>query len=144
MAKIDAGGLEALDALKRQFGGSNLLNAVRNSYAFHYPRTDEAEAAFDAACNNPDVDDCWTLHFSHHGFNSSFFLSDLIFIHGNSSGKVQGATLDAAQQKRCREARPRQSNLIEFAKAFFAAAWLRHFGTERHPRQGCSDGGGRA
>lgn len=129
LAKIDAGGLEALEALKRQFGGSNLLNAVRNSYAFHYPRTDEAEAAFDAACNNPDVDDCWNLYFSHHGFNSSFFLSDLIFIHG-ISGKVQGATLDAAQRKLMQEASAASSNLIEFAKAFFAAAWLQHFGTE--------------
>jgi hypothetical protein len=129
LAKIDADGLDALGALKRQFGGSNLLNAVRNNYAFHYPRTDEAEAAFDAACNNPDLDDCWNLYFSHHGFNSSFFLSDLIFIHG-ISGKVAGATLETAQQELMREASGASSNLIEFAKAFFAAAWLRRFGTE--------------
>jgi hypothetical protein len=129
LAKIDADGLRALDVLKRQFGGSNLLNAVRNSYAFHYPRTDEAEAAFDAAYSNSDLNECWNLYFSQHGFNSSFFLSDLIFIHG-ISGKVPGATLEVAQRKLMREALAASSNLIEFAKAFFAAAWLRHFGAE--------------
>jgi hypothetical protein len=49
LGRLDAAGQEALDALKRQFGGSNLLNAVRNNYAFHYPPPDEVEAAFEAA-----------------------------------------------------------------------------------------------
>ena len=46
------------------------------------------------------------------------------------SGKVPGATLESAQQELMREASGASSNLIEFAKAFFAAAWVRHFGAE--------------
>lgn len=45
LGRLDLAGQQAFNALKHQFGGSNLLNAVRNNYAFHYPRSDEVGAA---------------------------------------------------------------------------------------------------
>jgi len=126
---LDSAGQQAFDALKRQFGGSNLLNAVRNNYAFHYPQSDEAEAAFEAAFNDRELDGYWNLYFSQHGFNSLFFLSDLIFIHGIGK-KANGADIEEAQRKLMGEMSTAASNLIEFAKAFVAAAWLKHFGAE--------------
>jgi hypothetical protein len=82
VGRLDPAGQQAFAELKRQFGGSNLLNAVRNNYAFHYPRSDEAEDAFEAAFSDKGLDGCWNFYFSQHGFNSLFFLSDLIFVHG--------------------------------------------------------------
>jgi hypothetical protein len=129
LGTMDSAGQLAFDALKRQFGGSNLLNAVRNNYAFHYPRSDEAEAAFEGAFNDHELDGCWNLYFTQHGFNSLFFLSDLIFAHGIGR-KANRADLEEAQNKLMREMSTAASNLIEFAKAFVAAAWLKHFGAE--------------
>jgi hypothetical protein len=79
---LDLAGQQAFAAFKRQFGGSNLLNAIRNNYAFHYPRSDEADAAFEATFNDREFDDYWNLYLSEHGFNSLFLLSDLIFVRG--------------------------------------------------------------
>ena len=129
LGRLDFAGQQAFDALKRQFGGSNLLNAVRNNYAFHYPRSDEAEEAFEAAFNDRELDDYWNLYFSQHGFNSLFFLSDLIFVHGIGK-KANGTDLEEAQRKLMGEMSAAASNLIEFAKAFMAAAWMKHFGAE--------------
>ena len=38
LVRLDPAGRTAFDELKRQFGGSNLLDGVRNNYAFHYPK----------------------------------------------------------------------------------------------------------
>lgn len=81
-SRIDSGGQQALSNLRRQFGSSNLLSKVRNNISFHYPKIDDVEAAFEAACNDFDLDDHWNLYFSQYGFNSFYFLSDLIIIHG--------------------------------------------------------------
>jgi hypothetical protein len=126
---LDRDGQQAFDAIKRQFGGSNLLNAVRNNYAFHYPRSDEAEEAFEAAFDDRELDGYWNLYFSQHGFNSLFFLSDLIFVHGIGK-KAGGTDLEETQRKLMGEVSAASANLIEFAKAFVAAAWLKHFGEE--------------
>lgn len=131
--KLDGDGQQALDALKRQFGGSNILNTVRNNFAFHYPRSEDAEAAFDAACNDQGLDDFWNLYFSHHDFNSLFFLSDLIYVHGISQ-QARGADLEDAQRRLMAEVATASMNLIEFAKAYVAAAWLKHIGPEMAAR----------
>ena len=129
LGRLDPAGQQAFAALKRQFGGSNLLNAIRNNYAFHYPRSDEAEEAFEAAFKDREFDSYWNLYFSQHGFNSLFFLSELIFISGIGK-KASGADLEETQRKLMAEVSTASANLIEFAKAFVAAAWLKHFGTE--------------
>ena len=129
LGSLDPAGQQAFDALKQQFGRSNLLNAVRNNYAFHYPSNDEAEAAFEAAFSDGELDDYWNLYFSRHGFNSLFFLSDLIFVHGIGK-KVGGIDLEQTQSTLMSEVSAASANLIEFARAFVAAAWVKHFGAE--------------
>jgi hypothetical protein len=129
LAMLDAPGQEALNTLKRQFGGSNLLNTVRNNFAFHHPRNDDVEAAFEAASADRELDDHWSLYFSDHGFNSLFFLSDLIYAHGIGL-QARGGDLEEAHRKLMDEMSTASINIIEFAKAFFAAAWRKNFGAE--------------
>jgi hypothetical protein len=72
MGRLDRDGLQALEELKRHFGKSALLLAIRNNFGFHYPETADAEAAFLAAADDPGFDDMWKVYFSQHGFNSLF------------------------------------------------------------------------
>src|SRR5262249_17769015 len=46
MRRLDRHGLQAIEELKRHFGASALLSAIRNNFGFHYPETADAEAAF--------------------------------------------------------------------------------------------------
>jgi hypothetical protein len=55
------------------------------------------------------------LVFLHHGFNSLFFLSDLIFVHGIAK-KAHEADLEVAQRKLMGEVSGAASNLIEFER----------------------------
>jgi hypothetical protein len=129
LTRLDGQGQEALKQLKQQFGKSNILNKIRKHYAFHHPYNKDVEEAFVAAYDDCELDTYWNLYFSHHGFNSLFFISDLIFVHGiaRHAGEVN---LVEAQQKISKEASSASINLVEFAKAFFAAAWIKHFGQE--------------
>jgi hypothetical protein len=128
-ALLDPEGLDALEKLKSQFGASNVLNRIRNNYAFHFPKIEDVEAAFDAACNDASLDDHWNLYFSHYGFNSFYFLSDLIIIHGIREG-VGSDDLAQAQERLMHEVVTAVHHIFEFSKAFTAAAWRRHFGEE--------------
>jgi hypothetical protein len=125
---LDAEGTQALGELKRLFGDSNLLSTVRNNFAYHYPTTSDAEAAFEAACVDPAFDDFWKLYISHHGYNSLFYFSELIFLHG-IAGKAGTIDLAKTQEKLMGELSTALTNVVLFAKAFFAAVWVRNFGT---------------
>ena len=124
---LDRGGLQALEELKRHFGKSALLPAVRNNYGFHYPETADAEAAFQAAAEDPAFDDMWKVYFSQHGFNSLFLFSDAIFAHGIAA-QIGATDLVSLQQKLMDELREASMNVVQFAQAFFAVAWIKHFG----------------
>jgi hypothetical protein len=54
-------------------------------------------------------------------------ISSLFKVSPKSQGKPD---LEAAQKKLVGEVSRASSNLVEFARAFAAAAWLRHFGEE--------------
>jgi hypothetical protein len=126
---LDADGQQALANLKRQFGASNLLNKIRNDFAFHYPKEAEVEEAFKTAFEDSDLDDHWNIYLSEHGFNSFFFLSDLIMIHGIRKGTGSSNLIDA-QKKVLKEAVSAVHNVFEFSKAFTAAVWIKNFGAE--------------
>jgi hypothetical protein len=127
LTRLDPAGKQAFTDLKQQFGKSNLLNTIRKAYAFHHPHSDDVEEAFQAACNDSDLDSYWNLYFSHHGFNSLFFLSEIVVSHG--IGKKAGEIdLEEAHRKLLGEVSRAAINLVEFAKAFTAAAWIKHFG----------------
>lgn len=129
LSRFDPPGQAAFSSLKQQFGGSNLLNKVRKNYAFHYPRSDDVDHAFKVICDNPDFDGLLNLYFSHHGFNSLYLLSDLVFVQGIAE-QVGEPDLAATYKKLLGELSKASINLIEFTKAFTAAAWLKHFGQE--------------
>src|ERR1700677_348017 len=73
---------QGLEYLKKLWGKSALLAAIRNKYGFHFPKVDETEAAFQAAIADADFDDMWKVFFSHHGFNSMFLFCDVISAKG--------------------------------------------------------------
>jgi hypothetical protein len=124
---IDADGQAALKELKQLFGQSPLLSKIRNNFGFHYPDTDATEAAFQAAVADPGFDDMWRLYFSHHGFNSLFVMSDIVFAHGIAA-EAGVADLPALQEQLMAELRKASTNVVQFAQAFFIAVWRRHFG----------------
>lgn len=126
---LDAGGQNALTTLKRQFGDSNLLATIRNNFAFHHPKSDEVEDAFRTAADDPGLDEAWCFYFSQHGYNTMFLLSDLIIVQGifRAAG-IQD--LAEGQQRLIKEVTDAANNLLEFAKSFTKAVWLKHVGDE--------------
>jgi hypothetical protein len=127
MGRLDRDGLQALEELRRHFGKSALLSAIRNNFGFHYPETADAEVAFQAAADDTGFDDIWKVYLSQHGFNSLFLLSDAVFAHGIAA-QLGTTDLLALQQKLMVELREASMNVVQFAQAFFAAAWIKHFG----------------
>lgn len=126
---LDADGQKAFAALKRQFGDSNLLNQVRTHFAFHYPKSDDVDEAVETVCDDPELGQFLNLYFSHHGFNSLFFVSDIIFIEGITK-KSKEPNAEAAQKKLMQKVGAASRDVVDFARAFAAAAWLKHFGEE--------------
>jgi hypothetical protein len=126
---LDEKGQKALLELKQQFGSSNLLNRIRTHYAFHHPESDDVERAFDAAINNSGLDDDWNFYLPQHGFNSMFLISDIVIVHGIFE-ELGENDWEAGQQKIMDEVTKAADNINEFAKAFTAAVWRKHFGQE--------------
>jgi hypothetical protein len=127
-ARLDDGGRVALDNLKRAFGKSNVIPTIRNNFSYHFPETATIDAAFIDACNDPGSDDLWSLYFSHYGFNSLFLVSDLMVMHGISN-LIKEPNPSVAQKRIMKEVHESVVNMFEFTKAFFAAAWIKNFGT---------------
>jgi hypothetical protein len=127
-ARLDEGGRAALAKLKATFETSKLMLLIRNNFSFHLPNDKALEAAFNDACNDPNSDELWSLYFSQYGFNSHFLISDLMAVHGISLLiKEQGPI--SAQPRIMKEVVEGAENTFEFTKAFFAAAWLKNFGS---------------
>jgi hypothetical protein len=84
--------------------------------------------AFESICNDSELGGLLNLYFLRHGFNSLFLLSDLVFIQGIAE-KAGEHDLEAAQKKLMGASRA-SSNLVELARAFAPAAWLKHFGQD--------------
>ena len=127
---LDEGGKKALQMLEEQFRESAFLVAVRNNYGFHLVESDkEIEKAFQTLRLDSGLDDYWLLYASHHGFNSLFHISDLIFIQGIANLAKQ-SDLNLAQEKLMQEVSQASIRLIEFSRSWIAAIWKKHFGAE--------------
>jgi hypothetical protein len=126
---LDPGGQAALAALKKNFGSSNLLCKLRGNYVFHHPLDADIEAAFDAAAADPNWDRDWNWFFSKHNFNSFYFASDLVILHGilNTIGETD---LIAAQERLMAEVRDVSENMSQFIMALTAAFWRKRFGPD--------------
>lgn len=126
---LDAGGVEALAKLKRHFGASNLLSKIRNDYAYHLPEDAEVDAAFQAAIVDPEWDDDWYWYMSGSNFNSLYFPSDIVVLHGILKS-INGTNLRDAQAKIMGEVRLVSDLMGEFIPALTAAIWRKHFGND--------------
>jgi len=126
---LDQRGKQAFDDLKLKFGQSGLLFNLRNDFCFHYPDDKDVNSAFEVACSDHDSDSLWSAYLSHHGFNSIFLFSDIIFVYGmGNAAKQQSVSL--AHEKIMGEIATASINLVEFSRAFFIAIWKQHFGDE--------------
>lgn len=125
---LDEKGRGALSTLEKMFDESKLLTIVRSNFSFHFPNDKVLHAAFNDACNHADSDDLWRLYFSGYGLNSFFLVSDLMAVHGIGR-LIKEADPALAQLRMMREVRAAVDNMFEFTTAFFAAAWLKNFGS---------------
>jgi hypothetical protein len=126
---LDKGGQDALDALNKLFGGSNLLTKIRNSYAFHHPYDADIEAACDLATASSEFDDKWNWYFSRSNFNAFYFVSEVVILHGILKEIGEG-NLVAAQQRLMGEVNTALTEMTQLIMALTAAIWRKNFGDE--------------
>ncbi|WP_409188502.1 hypothetical protein [Bradyrhizobium sp. RDM4] len=125
---LDAGGKTALKALNKQFGTS-ILRQLRANFAFHHPSTDDIDAAFAKAANDPAMDSEWNWYLSQHGYNTLFYLSDVVITHAIFE-EMKETDWKIGQEKIMKEVTDASNSLKEFTLSFVKAIWLKHFGTE--------------
>ena len=127
--KLSPTGQQALTELKRHFGGSNLLSTLRNNFAFHHPYDTDVDAGFEAAAKDVNWDNDWNWYFSHATFNSFYFLSDVVILHGilNAVGETD---LVEAQKKIMSDVNKVSGHLLNFICALTEAFLGKHFGSE--------------
>ena len=127
-ALLDAGGEKALTDLNRQFSQS-ILQQLRTEFAFHHPKSDAIESAFDQAADDPNMDAEWNWYLSQHSFNNLFHFSDVVITHAIFE-EIGETDWRAGQQKIMDEVTRASNNIKEFVLSFIKAVWLKHFGTE--------------
>lgn len=126
---LDADGKAALENLKRLFGASGLLARIRNDFAFHHPKDTDLETAFQLAASDPEGDADWHWYFAKSGFNSFYFLSEIIVRHGVL--QATGAeNLAKAQQELILETQTANNEMVTLLQALLASMWHKHFGEE--------------
>lgn len=126
---LDAEGVRSLDEINRQFGSSNLLNRIRTNYAFHQPHSDDVESAFHTAMSNPHLDADWNFYFAQHAYNSMYFISDIVIVHGIFK-ELGESDWTAGQTKIMSEVTSAANSIKGFAAAFTKAVWQKNFGQE--------------
>jgi hypothetical protein len=119
---MDEAGKQALEALKKLFGKSGLLANIRNDFAFHYPKIDDMEAACRLAAADPATDPDWHWYFAKSGWNSFYFLSEIIIMHGvlKSTGCED---LAAAQERLMLEIRTANNEMVTLLQFLIASMW---------------------
>jgi hypothetical protein len=128
--KLDAQALAALDRLKKAFGGSNMIVAVRNDFSFHYTKTNDMEAAFQAAVAGDAMEEAdWGVYFTTMLLNTFFFVSDYVFSHGIANA-VQGASVAEAHEQLLMSLAPIANDFSEVAYDFARALFVKYLGPE--------------
>lgn len=122
-------GLDSIAALQKQFGSSNILNNIRNQYAFHHPYNAEVDTAFATAASNPEFDDEWNWYLAKENINCFYFISDMVVIHGVLKA-IGEDDLVEAQKKMHQQLSLASDEIIKFAQAFFDALLRKYFSPE--------------
>jgi hypothetical protein len=82
VSSLDVEAQTALERLKKRFGVANPLAAIRNNFAFHHPKPERMEAAYQLAAKAGSEDADWSIFFNQGLLNVSFFVSDFVVVHG--------------------------------------------------------------
>jgi|GraSoiStandDraft_4_1057263.scaffolds.fasta_scaffold486503_1 hypothetical protein len=126
---LDPQARAALESLKKRFGQSNMIVAVRTHYAFHHPELDDMEEAFQLAAAATSEDADWSLYMSNTLLNCFFFVSDFVIAHGITRAVGETDILDG-HRKLLGDLAPIADELSEFTFGFAAAIFRKHFGSE--------------
>jgi hypothetical protein len=119
-------GLASIAALQKQFGSSNILNNIRNQYAFHHPYNAEVDTAFTTAATNPDFDDEWNWYLAKENINCFYFISDLVVVHGMLKAIGEDDLIEA-QKKMHEQLNLASDEIIRFAQSLFDALLTKYF-----------------
>ncbi|MDX3972129.1 MAG: hypothetical protein QHD01_36780 [Bradyrhizobium sp.] len=122
-------GLAAIATLQKQFGSSNILNNVRNQYAFHHPYNSEIDTAFATASANPEFDNEWNWYLAKENINCFYFISDMVVVHGLLKAIGENDFVEA-QKKMHQQLSLASDAIIKFAQAFFDALLAKYFSPE--------------
>jgi hypothetical protein len=122
-------GQTSIAALQRQFGSSNILNNIRNQYAFHHPYNAEVDTAFAVAAASPEFDDEWNWYLAKENINCFYFISDMVVVHGILKAIGEDDIVEA-QKKMHKELNLASDEIIRFASAFFDALLNKYFAPE--------------
>ena len=116
---LDPPARAGLESLKKRFGASGMISAVRNSYAFHHPTSAEIETAFQTAAAAGDEPADWSIYFSRALLNCFFFASDFVVAHGITHA-VGETDVNEAHKKLLGELAPISHELSELTFCFAA------------------------
>jgi hypothetical protein len=120
----------ALDRLKKAFGGSNMISAVRNDFSFHHPKPDDMEAAFQAALKSGVMEEQdWGIYFTRTLLNTFFFVSDYVFAHGIALA-VKDEDVNEAHKKLLMSLAPVANDFSEVAFDFARILFVKYLGPE--------------
>jgi fructose-specific component phosphotransferase system IIB-like protein len=123
---LDRPAADALERLKKRFGKGSGLSTIRNNFAFHHPGIDDIDAAFEKAAAEVDSEDAdWAVYFNKALLNTSFFVSDYVFVHGMADA-LSEPDVNEAHRKLMGEMAPVANDLSEFAFGFAAAIFKRY------------------
>jgi hypothetical protein len=126
---LDPQARAALESLKKRFGTSGMIAAVRNSYAFHHPTPEEIEGAFQAAVAAGDDPENWSTYLSTTLLNCFFFASDFVMAHGIMLA-VKETDVIRAHKKLLFELGPIGNELSEVTYGYAAVMFRKYVGDE--------------
>jgi hypothetical protein len=127
---LDKAGADALTRLQKRTGADSLLSDLRNAWIFHYGKEDGvAEAACDSALVDPMCDDEWNWYFSLSNYNSFFYPSEMVALHGMAQ-ILTAKNLIEAQHKLMPNVMDVATDMNHLIHAIISALYLRNIGPE--------------
>lgn len=103
-----------------------MLSKIRNSYAFHHPYDADIEAACELAAADAKSDGEWNWYFSKSNFNSFYFMSEFIILHGILK-EIGEPDLISAQERLMVEIKTALNEMTTLIMALTAAIWRNDF-----------------
>lgn len=128
--QLNGAATAALDRLKKAFGGSNMIAAVRNDFSFHHPKPDDMEEAFQAAVKSGTMEEQdWGIYFTRTLLNTFFFVSDYVFAHGIALA-VKDQDVNEAHKKLLMSLAPVANDFSEVTFDFARILFVKYLGPE--------------